>query len=745
MRRRISLQLLFYLSLTVVVVLVGYKIYLNLSIPDLQALHTQQVAQIERRVTSQAPFSFAVVGNINNSIGIFEQRIVARLNRTDVDFVVSAGNAVADGGEDKYKALQGTLAKLRKPYLLTFGPNEHEDFGAFRFYDHFGPHFYSVRVGNSRLVFLDSTGKTPWRWQIRWLEDLLRRAEADTYILFLGHPIRQPAQTHPLLEDPQRVQPPAFRSRLLELIDAQSIDMVFAASAGLYDAQTHGGTTFVTTGGAGGLVLNEGNSFYHYVRVDVDTDGTVQARVMPLQIAQHPWQKRLESLWLLIYSFFYTSYLNFILVLAFLLMITVRLYGMIFVDRDYYPDYDLDPTPWLERSLRIAMFTNNFLPFLGGVPISIDRLRRGLRAWGDRILIIAPDYGTNSDGPEPDVFRVSALCRVGKQGEFCLAHLLQPRMLRRIRAFDPEVMHVHHPFWLGSLGLWLARRRGIPAVYTYHTRLEHYAHFVPLPGRLFRNLISHALVRRFANKCDGVIVPTNSAEAYLRLIGVKRPIWVQPTGINFEAFQAVDPDAVAALRQRFQLDRELVLLSVSRLSNEKNIAFMLDAVAHLKTQTTRAFRFLIVGDGHQRRWLQQRIEQLGLINDVVLVGAVPAETMPVWYRLADLFLFASKSETQGMVILEAAAAGVPTVAIRSSGIDDVVEEGRTGFKTPTDTRQWSRQVQRLLEDDQLRRNLSAHARELARTHSLSAFRRRIRAIYAEALARRAQYRHHRQR
>ena len=213
MKNRRFLKTLFYLNLAIVVLLVGYKAYLNFLIPDPEALHTRQVDRIQGTVSRAEPFRFAVVGNINNSVGIFEERIVPMLNAADPDLVVSAGNAVSGGGEDKYKALQGTLSHLEPPFLLTFGENEYENFGAFRFYDHFGPHFYSVRAGNSRLIFLDSTGKTPWRWQVRWLEDLLARDDSNARFLFLGHPLFQPGNEALFAEEEDFLHPEEFRPR----------------------------------------------------------------------------------------------------------------------------------------------------------------------------------------------------------------------------------------------------------------------------------------------------------------------------------------------------------------------------------------------------------------------------------------------------------------------------------------------------------------------------------------------------
>jgi len=146
------------------------------------------------------------------------------------------------------------------------------------------------------------------------------------------------------------------------------------------------------------------------------------------------------------------------------------------------------------------------------------------------------------------------------------------------------------------------------------------------------------------------------------------------------------------------------------------------------------FRFLMIGDGHQKDRLQEKIEQLGLAQHFTLAGAVPPEDMAIWYRLGDAFLFASKSETQGMVILEAMAAGLPVVAVRSSGIEDVVRHGFNGFKTPEKQDQWRAQVKKLLEDDELREQLAEQALDFAKDYSVEQFATDVRTIYATSLA-----------
>ncbi len=217
------------------------------------------------------------------------------------------------------------------------------------------------------------------------------------------------------------------------------------------------------------------------------------------------------------------------------------------------------------------------------------------------------------------------------------------------------------------------------------------------------------------------------------MIGVRSATFIQPTGIEYQRFATAEPSRVQRLRQRLGLEGKRVLISVSRLSREKNIDFMLEALAEWRREGEDDFRLLLIGDGQQRETLQHRVRELGLTDQVLIPGSVPREEVPLYYHLAELFVFASRSETQGMVILEAMAAGLPVVAVRSSGIDDVVQEGHNGFKTALNQGQWCEAVRTLMADERLRLNLAANARDFARQHSVEHFATAMTRVYAHAL------------
>lgn len=734
MRKPSLVRWFYYLNLIVVTLLVTYKIYLNFFEQDFVAEHAIQVERIEAAISDRNRYRFAVLGNINNSVGIFERKIIPALNSQNYDFVISAGNAVSSGGEDKYRAVYRTLSRLSMPYLLAFGPMEQSRLGGFRFYDHFGPLHFSFAAGNNRLVFLDSTGTTDFGWQLRWLEEELAASKEQNQFVFSAHPLYPVAHTG--LLPPVRESylfPGEARGQLRELIEQYNVDAVFSANLPVFNHQRHGNTNYVVTGGAGGLLINNERSYYHFVSVSVVGD-EIFIEEKQLDIGQHPIWRTIESFWFFVHSLFYVGYLNFILLVSGLIVLGTWLHSRIFQDRDYYPDFDIDPDALSGRRLKVAMFSNNYLPFIGGVPISIERLRQGLLRAGHQVLVVAPKYRRGDTVNENGVLRLRSLLPMGKDNEFRLANIFSWKLWQSVRSFCPDVIHVHHPFWLGWAGQVLGGFLRIPVIYTYHTRLEHYAHYVPLPSPLFRNLISHSLIKRFANHCDAIIVPTTSAEDYLRIIGVKKPIFVQPTGIEYERFAHVNPSDVLAVRSTLGIgDGVPVLISVSRLSQEKNILFMLDGLKLLADRGVD-FHFLLIGEGHYRKQIQAHIQALSLDGKVTLVGAIPPDQIATYCHIADLFVFASRSETQGMVVLEAMASGLPVVVVRSSGIDDIVQQEYTGFKTAPNTNSWAQQVEALIESPELRRKLGSHASDFAQRHSIEQFTTSITRVYYYALA-----------
>lgn len=725
---RALLSLFFYANLAIVLTIAVYRVYLYAAAPDASALLVRQIDRIEAVAASGDPLRFAVVGEGNNSIGMLEREVIPRINASDVDFVVSAGNIVSGGGEDKYRSILQILSHLDIPYLLTFGENEFEEFGSTRFYQRFGPHFYSIALPQARLVFLDATGRTPTDWQERWLRDILQSREDRPVIVFVGHPLVAPEHETLFEPDSGAWSEPDDRDRLLGLFRRLGVDLVISAGAATYSDQVVDGIRHIVTGGAGGFVVNDETSFYHYLDLSAGRDG-IQIDLVRIDTAPTPLARRVEGLWFFVYSLFYVGWLNFLAIFSAFVLTAMYLYNRLFRERRYYPDYDLRVPVDPGRPLRIAMFTNTYLPSINGVAVSVNRLKTGLERQGHEVLLCAPSY--DDQPPEAGVFRIPILISPG--AALRLANPFHRQTWRAVRDFQPDVIHLHHPYWLGSLGLRMARKLKVPTVFTYHTRLEQFAHAIPLPGALFRNVIAHWLVRRFANRCDEIIVPTPITRDYIHLIGVDRPVHVHPTGIEVERFRQKDSTQLTELAARYNPDGRRILVTIARLSKEKNLDFLIAAMKELKARHAPPFRLLIIGDGDERARLTSTIRDAGLTSEVRLVGSVPMQDIPAYLALAQLFVFTSVSETQGMVILEAMAAGLPVVAVNATGVDAFVQNRRTGMLTEEDLDAWTDAVHALLVNRSERQTMARAAFEEAQTHSIERFAADIVRVYLIAI------------
>lgn len=740
MQRRTKLRIIYYLNVALILLLVGYQFYLHLSETDFKSLHSEQVSRI-KTIAQQEQFNFAVVGNINNSTHIFQKQLIPLINASDNRFLISAGNAVSSGAEENYRSLFKLLHELDIPWLLTYGENEESDFGDVRFYKHLGPHFFSFIAGENHFLFVDNTGNSPLQWQLDWLDRELESSKQANRFVFIGLPLHQALEETPAFESENYFGDSIVRKAFIELFERHKVDVVFSANLSLFHQQLKNGVRYVTTGGAGGLIVNDEDSFHHYVQVTVNGD-EIGISPVRLDISSYSILNTLDSVWSAIYTFIYVSFGRFLFVVSLMVLIGLKLREFIYQERDYYTQFNIDDSAYRDKPKRIAMFTNNYFPFISGVTMSIERLARGLTMLHHTVQVFAPDYEAVTE-LQPECERVKTLLAFGHKREFRLTNPLQFSIRKRFREFKPDLVHLHHPFWLGSVGHWLAKRHNLPTVYTYHTRLEMYALYVPLPGVFFRNVISHAMIRRFCNRCDGVIVPTFSTEEYLRLIGVKSRICVQPTGVDFDRFNQPHAIGSESLRKNLGLQHDdIVLLSVSRLGREKNIKFLLDALETLPRFIQQEVKLILVGEGDDREYLENRIVHKALSGKVQLIGEINPDNIPAYYQMADIFVFASKSETQGMVILEAMSAGLPVVAIRSSGIDDVIEHGKTGYKTLDDVEVWTKKLADLISDTALREQFSHNAIIFAKQHDIGEYAEKIDLFYSEILATHAQQERH---
>ncbi len=324
--------------------------------------------------------------------------------------------------------------------------------------------------------------------------------------------------------------------------------------------------------------------------------------------------------------------------------------------------------------MKIAMFTNAYLPMVGGVAKSVDRFSSLMRQAGHEVRIVAPEYDQTC-GPEKEqhVFRAAATQNFnGSDFSFVLPSGLA--LADWLDQFGPEVVHSHHPFLLGNSAVRYVKPRNLPLVFTHHTMYEHYTHYVPVEMDAMKQYILQ-LATGYANFCDAVIAPSQSTAEILRARGVESPIHVAPTGVDIQQYAQAD---ARRGRQTHDIpDQAFLLGTVGRMAPEKNLAFLARALS-AAMQTDRRLWFLAVGSGPATEEMQEIFRDAGVDDRVRFAGVLKGQELRDAYHAMDLFTFASRTETQGMVLVEALAAGCPLLALDAPGAREVVQDGRNG-------------------------------------------------------------------
>ena len=352
--------------------------------------------------------------------------------------------------------------------------------------------------------------------------------------------------------------------------------------------------------------------------------------------------------------------------------------------------------------MRIGIFTDSYLPYTSGVVRSIETFSEGLDERGHEVFIFAPDYDNCSK--ENKVFRFSSI-KSPTNREFSLALPFSFDFKPTIKKLELDLIHVHSPFLLGRLGAKYARKLGIPLVFTFHTLYEQYVHYIPFARQLTKEL-AQQISRRFSNNCDHVIVPTGIIGAYLREIGVTADTSVIPTGIKWDEFQKGDKDW---LKKKFDLPGgEKIMIFVGRLGQEKNIDFLLESFWNVNKEIPNT-RLVLVGSGPEEDNLREKAAECGISGQVTFTGLIPPADVIHCYAGSDIFVFPSVTETQGIVIAEAKAAGLPVVAVDAFGVSEMVESGADGFLTELEMEQFNQKILTLLRDSDLYQMMSRQA------------------------------------
>jgi glycosyltransferase involved in cell wall biosynthesis len=332
--------------------------------------------------------------------------------------------------------------------------------------------------------------------------------------------------------------------------------------------------------------------------------------------------------------------------------------------------------------MKICMFTNTYLPHVGGVARSVHFFTQDLRDRGHEVLVVAPTFpeareiGSIQDG----VLRVPAIQNFN--GSDFSVRIPMPFIIdQKIDRFQPDIVHSHHPFLLGDAAMRAARYRRLPLVFTHHTLYERYTHYVSADSEAMKRFAIH-LSTEYANLCTHVVAPSESVARLIRKRGVERPIAEIPTGVDVSFFREGRGDR---LRKEASIPDDVrVIGHLGRLAPEKNLGYLTEAVVrHMRTDEKS--RFLVVGSGPSEETIKDRFQEEGMGDRLVMAGKLTGRSLADAYRAMDLFVFSSRSETQGMVLTEAMAAGRPVIALDASGAREVVRDRENGRLLPADT------------------------------------------------------------
>jgi 1,2-diacylglycerol 3-alpha-glucosyltransferase len=322
--------------------------------------------------------------------------------------------------------------------------------------------------------------------------------------------------------------------------------------------------------------------------------------------------------------------------------------------------------------VNIVMLTNTFTPHIGGVARSVAAFSAAYRRRGHRVLVVAPEF-PGAPEHETDVVRIPAIQNFNGS-DFSVVLPLSGLLGGVLDDFEPQLLHAHHPYLLGATALRIARYRECPLVYTHHTLIEQYTHYVPVDSPAIQRF-AVAMGTRYANMADQVFAPSQSVANLLQQRGVVKPIAVVPTGVDVEHYASGDG---SAFRRKLGIPEDAFVIGhLGRLAPEKNLEFLAEAVATC-LRTNSAARFLLAGEGPSLPAIKDIFERQSVADRLHTVGNLGVQEQVDAYHAMDLFAFASKSETQGMVLTEAMASGVPVVALDASGVREVVSDGHNG-------------------------------------------------------------------
>ena len=379
--------------------------------------------------------------------------------------------------------------------------------------------------------------------------------------------------------------------------------------------------------------------------------------------------------------------------------------------------------------MNIGFFTNTYLPAVSGVTTAIENYREELEKQGHNVYIFAAKHSNYQD-KNPNVFRFRSV-DLNYKISYPLPLISSPKIRKTIKRINLDIIHGHHFFLSGQIAWYYAKKLKLPLVFTYHTRYDLYVHYAPLPEELSKPL-AKTLSTLYANSCDAVVAPSKSIKDLILEYGVRKPVYIVPSGIDIDKFKKTGEEE--KIREKYNIKNDaILLLTVCRLSEEKNLVFLLKVFQKIMKKRKNVY-FMIVGDGPEKEDLEKQSFRLGLKEKIIFTDKVSYSRIPSFYNASNIFLFSSLSEVQPTIFTEAMASGLPIVAIKAIGSEDVITNGENGFLVSNNVDDFSQKVLKLIDNENLRKKMSEKAKNRARYFSIENSTRKMLSLYERAIS-----------
>ncbi len=381
-------------------------------------------------------------------------------------------------------------------------------------------------------------------------------------------------------------------------------------------------------------------------------------------------------------------------------------------------------------SLRIGLFTDTYAPQVNGVSISLQLISEGLQKRGHQVTIFAPRIPGYEDD-QPGVMRLPSLKYLNNPPIY-VAVLGTPRSTWSLTRKHFDVLHAHSPLTVGLLAYLTASTKNLPLIYTYHTSITDYTHYLKVIGGT--GVIRHA-ARWFSttstNLGNQIVVPSPKFYRLLLEQKVKRPIHIIPNGIDLSNFKAVKNPG--SFRSRLGLSADApILLSVGRVDPEKRLDFLIDAFDRIADRVPEA-HLVFAGDGGARKKLQEHAAAVKSNSRIHFLGMVDRAELPDLLHDATIFLSASTTEVHPISVIEAIASGLPLVAVQDEAFEGMIVENENGHLTSLDVTAYSETLLKLLNDPERINRYGKRSMELSEKYSIEGQVRALETLYIEAI------------